>query len=140
MDALPEMTRKNVLLVEDYEPNILVTTMFLDQLGYSYDIAFNGVEALKKFNTTTYDVVLMDVQMPELDGLESTRRIRQMEKERKLSHTPVIAMTAHVRDQDKEQCLDAGMNDFIAKPFNPSVLSTKISNYINYSQSLSDLR
>jgi len=127
-------TNKNVLLVEDYEPNIFVTSMILDQLGYDYDVANNGLEALKKLSSGKYDIILMDVQMPELDGLESTRRIRQMEKERGLEQTPVIAMTAHVREQDKDQCLGAGMNDFIPKPFDPAVLSQKLARHIQLKQ------
>lgn len=122
--------RKNVLLVEDYEPNVMVAGAMLDQLGYDYDIANNGFEALRKFVNGKYDVILMDLQMHELDGLEATRRIRKMEKEKELIRTPIIAMTAHVRDQDKDSCFDAGMDDFIPKPFETALLRQKISRFI----------
>jgi PAS domain S-box-containing protein len=122
--------KKNVLLVEDYEPNILVAGTMLEQLGYDYEVAGNGLEALRKFAHGHYDVILMDVQMHEMDGLETTRRIRGMETEKSLSPIPIIAMTAHVREQDKNKCLEAGMNDFIPKPFDPLVLSQKMAAYI----------
>lgn len=123
---MPVIASKNVLLVEDYEPNVIVAGETLNAMGFDYDVARNGFEALKKFDQGKYDVVLMDVQMHEMDGLEATRRIRRLEKDRSLHRTPIIAMTAHVRDQDKEKCLEAGMDDFIPKPFNPASLEKKI--------------
>ena len=129
---------KNVLLVEDYEPNVMVATAMLERMGYDYDVASNGFEALRKFAAARYDVILMDVQMRELDGLEASRRIRRMEAEKQLHRTPIIAMTAHVREQDKDKCLDAGMDDFIPKPFNPSVLAQKIVRYVRLNQELTE--
>jgi len=139
--AAPSMPvqNKNVLLVEDYEPNIMVASTMLEQLGYNYDIAANGFEALRKFVHGHYDVILMDVQMHELDGLEATRRIRKIEKEKGLSHTPIVAMTAHVREQDKDKCFEAGMDDFIPKPFDPRVLSQKITKYIHLHAKIAEL-
>jgi PAS domain S-box-containing protein len=130
---------KNILLVEDYDPNILVAAAMLEQLGYDYDVAKNGFEALRKFVHGRYDVILMDVQMHELDGLEATRRIRKMEKEKDLSRTPIVAMTAHVREQDKDKCLQAGMDDFIPKPFEPEMLSQKIARYIHFHEQMAQL-
>jgi PAS domain S-box-containing protein len=123
--------RKIVLLVEDYEPNILVASSLLELLGYDYDVAHNGIEALRKFVHCRYDVILMDVQMHDLDGLEASRRIRQIEAEKRLPHTTIIAMTAHARSEDKDKCLDAGMDDFIAKPFDPALLSRTLAAYVN---------
>lgn len=123
--------KKNVLLVEDYEPNVLVAASMIQDLGYSCEVAKNGLDALRKFMNGDYEVILMDVQMSELDGLQATRRIRAIEAEKGLNRTPIIAMTAHVREQDKDRCLDAGMDDFIPKPFDPSVLAHKINKYIN---------
>lgn len=120
---------KNVLLVEDYAPNVMVAGEMLARFGYDYDVAENGVEAIRKFQNGVYDVILMDVQMHEMDGLEATRRIRKIEEERGFSRTPIIAMTAHVREQDKSMCLAAGMDDFIPKPFEPELLSQKINQY-----------
>ena len=130
---------KNVLLVEDYEPNVLVASSMLEQLGYDYDVAPNGFEALRKFIHGKYDVILMDVQMHELDGLEATRRIRKIEAEKNRARTSIIAMTAHVREQDKDKCLDAGMDDFIPKPFDPMVLAQKIAQYIHLDAKIAQL-
>jgi PAS domain S-box-containing protein len=127
----PEDQRhKNILLVDDYEPNLLVTTALLDLLGYSYDTAYNGIEALRQFQKCRYDAVLMDVQMHGMDGFESTRRIRAWEREKDMPRTPVVAMTAHVLEKDKRQCLEAGMDDFIPKPFNHMMLQDKLADLI----------
>lgn len=126
---MPRLHR-NVLLVEDYQPNIMVTCAMLEQLGYTYDVAENGYEALRRFAQGHYDVILMDVQMHELDGMEVTRKIRRMEEEKGFSRTPIIAMTAHVREQDKHKCLESGMDDFIPKPFELTQLSQKILHYV----------
>lgn len=130
---------KNILLVEDYEPNVLVAGSLLEDLGYDYDVAPNGFEALRKFVHGQYDVILMDIQMHELDGLEATRRIRKIEKEKGLSRTPVIALTAHVRDQDKNMCLEAGMDDFIPKPFETALLRQKVARFIHRNKEISHL-
>lgn len=123
--------KKNILLVEDYEPNIIVAGALLEDAGYNYDIARNGYEAIRKFSQNRYDVILMDIQMHELDGLEATFRIRKMEIEKKLGYTPIVAITAHVKDQDKTKCYNAGMDDFIPKPFDPQILQQKIEKYIS---------
>ena len=121
---------KNILLVEDYEPNVMVATGLLDALGYSYDVARSGLEAVRMFVQAKYDIILMDVQMHELDGLAATQKIRQMEAEKNLPPTPIIAMTAHVREQDQHRCIEAGMDDFIPKPFEPQKLSEAIARHI----------
>lgn len=136
--AIPEH-KKNILLAEDYEPNVMVAGAFIDDLGYDYDVATNGYEALRKFSTGRYDVILMDIQMNELDGLEATRRIRKMEKDKGLERTPIIAMTAHVREQDKNQALKAGMDDFIAKPFEFATLGQKINRYVRCEENVTHL-
>jgi PAS domain S-box-containing protein len=125
---------KQLLLVEDYEPNILVAGEMLEALGYKFDVARNGFDALRKFSSGDYQAILMDIQMHEMDGLEAARRIRRAEKERNLPRTPIIAMTAHVRDQDKTQCIDAGMDDFIPKPFRPKQLAETIRRYVSGSE------
>jgi PAS domain S-box-containing protein len=123
-------SNRDVLLVEDYEPNIIVASTMLESLGFNYDIARNGHEALGAFSHGKYDVILMDVQMHDLDGLEATRRIRKIEENKGLNKTPIIAMTAHVRENDKAKCLEAGMDDFLPKPFDFALLAQKIQNYI----------
>jgi len=122
--------RRNVLVVEDYEANALVVTTMLEHLGYSYDVAHNGMEALRKAERGLFDLILMDVQMPGMDGFESTRLIRAFEKDNRRQRTPIVAMTAHVQSRDKEQCIKAGMNDFIPKPFEPSVLQQVLERYV----------
>jgi two-component system, sensor histidine kinase and response regulator len=102
-----------VLLVEDNPTNRMVSTEILEAVGISVDTAANGIEAIESVKKKSYDVVLMDIQMPEMDGIEATRVIR---KELNLIHLPVIAMTAHVMSGDKEACIEAGMNGYVPKP------------------------
>lgn len=127
-DVTSELSRvhKNVLVVDDYAPNLLVVTAVLEGAGYSYDTAINGMEALRRIQTRSYDAILMDIQMHDMDGFESTRHIREFEKENGLAATPIIAMTAHVQERDKNKCVEAGMTDFLGKPFNPDELIRKV--------------
>jgi PAS domain S-box-containing protein len=101
-----------VLLVEDNLVNQKVALRMLERLGYRADVAANGLEALQALELKRYDMVLMDVQMPEMDGLEATRRIRKSHGREPY----IIAMTAHALKDDKEMCLKAGMNDYVSKP------------------------
>ncbi len=123
--SLPRPARC-VLLVEDYEANILVATTLLETFGYAYEVARNGFEALEMVTRQPFDLILMDVQMQEMDGLEATRRIRAMEVERGKPRTPIFAMTAHALMGDREKCLQAGMDDYLSKPFNPTELQAKL--------------
>ncbi len=117
-----------ILLVEDYPANILVATTFLEQFGYSYEVAHNGLEAVEKIKNGArdYAAILMDVQMPGMNGYETTRAIRSHEQQRGRL-TPIMGMTAHALSGDRERCLGAGMNDYISKPFNPDELKQKIA-------------
>lgn len=130
--AQPKKVSKDVLLVEDYEPNALVASLMLEDMGYTYEIASNGFDALRKFVHGTFKLILMDVQMHEMDGLEASRRIREIESEKGLPRIPIVAMTAHVGERDKAKCYDAGMDDFIPKPFDPSELAQKLARLIGY--------
>lgn len=127
-DVTSELSRvhKHVLVVDDYAPNILVVTAILEGAGYSYDTAINGMEALRRVQSRSYDVILMDVQMHDMDGFESTRHIRTFENENGFVKTPIIAMTAHVQERDKSKCMEVGMTDFLGKPFNTDDLVNKI--------------
>jgi len=124
------ITRPRVLLVEDYLPNVLVATTFLDQFGYSFDVANNGFEALDKVKSTSYVAVLMDVQMQGMDGFEATRQIRIYQQAGNLPHIPIIGMTAHALAGDRERCIAAGMDDYISKPFIPDELKSKIARFV----------
>ncbi len=108
----------SILLVEDNKINQRIAMLNLEKLGYRVDLAENGEEALSKFRKKEFNLIFMDVQMPVLDGLEATCRLRLIEEETG-SHNPVyiIAMTANAMKGDRELCLEAGMNDYISKPF-----------------------
>ena len=110
-----------ILLAEDNAVNQKVALRLLDQLGYRADVAWNGLEALEALERRSYDVVLMDVQMPELDGLDASRRIceRWPAEER----PRIIAMTANAMPEDREACFAAGMDDYVAKPIRPDELA-----------------
>ena len=107
---------KRVLLAEDNLVNQRVALAFVRKLGYQVSVANDGNEALQKFETEGADLILMDINMPDLDGFEATRRIRRLEEERGLKRTPIIAVTAHALSESVARCLDAGMDDHIAKP------------------------
>lgn len=120
-----------ILLVEDHPANALVATTFLEQFGYKYDVAVNAAEAfdyLAKGNL--YGVILMDVQMPGMNGYEATQEIRAREEKLNWYRTPIIGMTANAMSGDRERCLAAGMDDYIAKPFDPAKLKEKIGKAI----------
>ena len=122
--------RPTILLVEDYEANILVASCYLDSFGYHYEVARSGTQAVEKFKSRVYDSVLMDVRMPELDGFEATQLIRQHEALHDRAPTPIIGMTAYALSGDKERCIAAGMDDYIAKPVSEAELKHKLRLYV----------
>lgn len=122
---------KRILIVEDYEGNVVILSYILDQMELDFDVAENGRIALEKWEQNDYDLVLMDIQMPEMDGFTATRRMREAEKERKLDMTPIIGMTAHALIGDKEKCLEVGMNAYVPKPINENDLRAEIRRLIN---------
>jgi PAS domain S-box-containing protein len=117
-----------ILLAEDNLINQKVATKQLEKLGYSVDCVLNGKEALVKINSTQFDLVLMDMQMPEMDGLEATEAIRASETNGQ--RIPIIALTANAMRSDQEKCLAAGMDDYMSKPFNKEQLKRIIEKYI----------
>jgi CheY-like chemotaxis protein len=113
-----------VLLVEDNDINRLYAKSILQQWNCSVDIAENGLVAIEKIKNNFYDVVLMDVQMPVMDGYEATRAIRLMDSH--MRNAPIVALTANATKTDIEKCLSSGMNDYLPKPFTPDDLYRKI--------------
>ena len=104
-----------ILLAEDNEVNQMLATRMLEKRGHHVVVVGNGKEALARLNSHHFDLVLMDVQMPQMDGLEATRNIRATERELG-GHIPIIAMTAHAMKGDRERCLEAGMDGYVSKP------------------------
>lgn len=121
--------RLRVLVADDNHINQKVIASLLKKMGHRADVVANGKEALAAFKLVPYDIILMDVQMPELDGFEVSRQIRAMEQT-KGRHTPIIAITAHARKSDKERCLSAGMDDYVSKPIKPKDLKGAIARRI----------
>src|SRR5450759_1894541 len=124
-----ELKDLKILLVEDNLINQKITLLTLKPLVNSIDTAANGKEALDKFGTTNYDLILMDIQMPVMSGLVAAEKIRALEATTK-SHVPIIAITANAMIGDKEKCLSAGIDDYISKPFQPAALIEKIKKII----------
>ncbi|MFT4073883.1 MAG: response regulator [Asticcacaulis sp.] len=123
--------RGRILLAEDYEGNVVVAVAMLEDQGYAVTVARNGQEALDALDSHKFDLVLMDVQMPEMDGFEATRRIRAAQKTGDLPDMPVVGVTANALAGDRQKCLDAGMDDYLAKPFTPAQLEHVVSKYLD---------
>ena len=126
--------RFHLLLVEDYPTNQKVAMAYLTNAGYHVDVADNGQKALVAYNNTKYDLILMDIQMPEMDGYQATAAIRHLERGSDdappRTKTPIIALTAHATEDDKQKCLEAGMDDFLTKPLQRGDLLQTISKWL----------
>jgi CheY-like chemotaxis protein len=120
----------NILLAEDGIVNQRVAVGLLERRGHAVVIANNGREALEALEKQLFDLVLMDVHMPEMDGYEATAAIRQSEQQSG-EHMPIIAMTANAMKGDRERCLEAGMDGYLAKPVKPGQLFAVIDEMIN---------
>lgn len=145
-DRLPLVTRHtlseakqkvHILLVEDNVINQKLALRLLEKMGYRADVASNGKEGARAVKTNLYDLVLMDVQMPEMDGIQATKAIRAHEQEPAtrnsqpaIRHIPIIAMTANAMKGDRERCIEAGMDDYLSKPIRPQILQETINKYL----------
>jgi CheY-like chemotaxis protein len=125
-------TGSRILLVEDNLINLEVALALLTGAGLDVDTAEDGVQAVAAIHETNYDLVLMDIQMPEMDGLEATRVIRSMtDTAASRANLPIVAMTANIFAEDRQACMDAGMNDFVAKPVEPDCLFETVSKWLS---------
>lgn len=117
--------RLNILLVEDNLLNQRIVTFSLKRFNHDVVIANNGVEAIELFREKKFDVILMDIMMPVMDGLEATVKIREIENVINAEkRTPIIALTANTMDNDRDKCLSYGMDEFMAKPFDIEKLNS----------------
>ncbi|MEA3545866.1 MAG: response regulator, partial [Thermodesulfobacteriota bacterium] len=119
-----------LLLADDNLTNQQVGIGILNKLGFQVDAVDSGIEVLSALADISYDLVLMDVQMPEMDGLEATRQIRSANTANINPDIPIIAMTAHALGSDRTRCLDVGMNDYLTKPIDPAALATVIHKWL----------
>lgn len=132
-DASKNTIKKNgmrILLVEDNPVNQIIVSGILLQWGVSITSAENGIEAIDFIEKDSFDLVLMDIQMPKLDGVAAAKVIRRNLKDK----TPIVAMTAYVTDEEKQRCLEAGMNEFISKPVDRDLLFSLLEKYQNNSE------
>jgi len=117
-----------ILLVEDCEPSQILGAHLLKNLGFRVELAGNGLEAINAVSSKPIDLVLMDVQMPDLDGFDATRAIRA---DKRFKNLPIIAMTAHALAEDRDRCLEAGMNDYLSKPLDRDTFVAKINQWLS---------
>ena len=121
----------SILVVEDNEVNQFLLEKIL--LGFEKDFkiykAMNGLEAIEKFKERSYKIILMDIAMPLMDGIDATKNIRKIEKENNLIETPIVAITAHALSGVREECIEAGMNDYMTKPMDRFLLESLIKKY-----------
>jgi len=127
----------HLLLAEDHAINREVAATILESFGYTIDFAEDGIEAVAAARRNRYDLILMDVQMPNLDGLEATRQIRAFEGA--AGAVPIIAMTASAMEGDRKQCLDAGMDDYVSKPIDTSQLLATVARWIDASAAAAEV-
>ncbi len=118
----------SLLLVEDNILNQKLIFLTLSKFGFKIDVANNGREALDKLENKSYDIILMDLMMPVMDGLEATRKIRERDKETGSSNI-IIGLTANTYDADRDKCLKEGMNEYMAKPFDIEIFKDIISKF-----------
>jgi CheY-like chemotaxis protein len=129
MDTLSVPSPLNILLAEDNLVNQKVALRVLKHLGYVADVVENGLEVIQAIANKSYDLILMDIQMSEMDGLEATKYIRTQELESKLIPVIIVAMTANATHDDQDICQRAGMNDYLSKPIEIAKLQNILQHY-----------
>lgn len=135
VDNINNKDRLKVLVAEDYEGNIIAVLDFLQSEGCEVVVAKNGEIAVKYYQSSSFDIILMDVQMPRMDGLTATRLIKEMELKQNKRPTPILGMTANAMKEDRDRCLAAGMDDYISKPMRLDELSSKIKQLVEKNRS-----
>jgi CheY-like chemotaxis protein len=113
--------------VEDTPINQTLQSILLNRMGYEVTLANNGLEGLEAFNTQAFDLILMDIQMPEMGGIEATQLMREQEQLRQLKRTPIIAVTANALKGDRERYFEAGMDGYVSKPLSMDSLKTEMA-------------
>ncbi len=126
-----EKASPRILLVEDNIDNQLLAKFALQKAGYTVDVAINGKEAVDKSNGFRYDIIIMDIQMPEMDGFQATSKIRNWEKEHGQERVPIIALTAHAINGYLEDCKERGMDDYITKPLKKNTLIECVKKWLD---------
>jgi PAS domain S-box-containing protein len=121
----------HVLIVEDNKTNQMLLSIILDDFGLSYDIANDGVEAIKRFDENRYDIIMMDENMPNMNGIEATNQIRLMEHDDARDPTPIVAVTANALAEDRQRFLDAGMDDYLSKPYEEKDIVNVLKRYLS---------
>ncbi|WP_424689422.1 ATP-binding protein [Halarcobacter ebronensis] len=129
-DEIEKKYKANVLVAEDNEANQELISYILDSMNINYSIQDNGLKALREYKENSYDLILMDINMPILDGIESFKAIRKYEEEKLLKQIPVVALTANAVKGDKERFLSLGMNDYLSKPINTDELKKVFDKYL----------
>ena len=132
-DSISIRNKGRILLVEDNNINQMVAKAFLEKMGYSVLTAANGEEALLQLEIADFDLILMDCQMPVMDGFEATKAIRKMNHTTK-SQIPIIALTANAMRSDEDKCLRIGMSDYLSKPIRKEVLERKVQQWVPKSE------
>jgi two-component system, sensor histidine kinase and response regulator len=127
----PPKRAVRILLAEDNAVNQKIALRLLEKSGLSADLAKNGKEAVHASQSSRYDLILMDCQMPEMDGYEATAEIRKLERAMAQAPTPIVALTANAMAGDRERCLDCGMDDYMSKPFDVKALQGMISRWLD---------
>ncbi len=120
--------KHRILVAEDNAINKELIQEMLERLNYTADIVDTGTEALERYKVNQYALIFMDIQIPEMDGFEVTRKIREIENGEQ--HTPIVALTASIQREDKMECFDVGMDDFLSKPFEIKDLESVLNKFL----------